>query len=78
MFEVKMASSSAKEDKDRKETPLLDLDDESQQGAVSRNSLQSGEVDIQEWERRLVTGQLLVTVITVIVLLEINMIKKVQ
>lgn len=73
-----MASSSAKEDKDRKETPLLDLDDESQQGAVSRNSLQSGEVDIQEWERRLVTGQLLVKVITVIVRLVINMIKNVQ
>ena len=65
LFEVKMASSSPKEDKDRKETSLLDLDDESQQGAVSRNSLQSGEVDIQEWERRLVTGSLLVTVMTV-------------
>ena len=73
-----MASASPKEDKDRKETPLLDLEDESQQGAISRNSLQSGEVDIQEWERRLVTGQLLVTVITVIGELVTNKIKIVQ
>ena len=53
-----MASSSPrKEVVAKKEEPLLDLGDDASQGGASRNSLQAGEVDIQEWERRLVTGE---------------------
>ena len=51
-----MASSSPHHGKDdKKDEPLLDLDNE-EEGGASRNSLQAGEVDIQEWERRLASG----------------------
>ena len=54
-----MASSSPHHGKDdKKGEPLLDLDNE-EEGGASRNSLQAGEVDIQEWERRLASGNFL-------------------
>ena len=53
-----MASSSPKKTEgDKKDEPLLDLGEDGSQGGASRNSLQAGEVDIQEWERRLVDGK---------------------
>ena len=53
-----MASSSPKKSEvDKKDEPLLDLGEDGSQGGASRNSLQAGEVDIQEWERRLVDGK---------------------
>ena len=53
--------ASSKPHGDKKDEPLLNLDDDSEGGA-SRNSLQGGDVDIQEWERRLVTGRVIANV----------------
>jgi hypothetical protein len=48
-----MAASEGHKDKD---DALLDLGGDEDEGGASRNSLQAGEVDLQEWERRLASG----------------------